>query len=103
MVAPEGIVEEYGTILKTANVKSGATNDNYETQKAAVNNKDNYKVTNKSGVFKSTQMISNTNQFAYNFYSAQNYDKMYVGAVAYAKLTNGSYVYSDVVTYEFIR
>lgn len=103
VVAPEGIVEEYGTILKTANVKSGATNENYETQKLAVDNKDNYKVTNKSGVFKSTQMISNTNQFAYNFYSAQNYDKMYVGAVAYAKLSNGTYVYSDVVTYEFKR
>lgn len=103
VIAPEGAVVEYGTILKTANVKSGATNENYETQKLAVDNKDNYKVTNKSGVFKSTQMISNTNQFAYNFYSAQNYDKMYVGAVAYAKLSDGTYVYSDVVTYEFKR
>lgn len=100
VVAPEGTVVEYGTILKTANIKAGASNANYETQKAAVNNKDNYKVTNKSGVFKSTQMISNTNQFAYNFYSAQDYDKMYVGAVAYAKLSNGTTVYSDVVTYE---
>ena len=90
-----------GVILKTSNKKVGATNT---PSRDALLNKDNYKVTNKSGVFEATSFVNGTNQYAINFYSSSDYEIMYIGAVAYLTYTdaNGEHtIYSDIATYEY--
>lgn len=90
-----------GVILKTSNKKKGATNT---PSWDALLVQDNYKITNKSGVFEATSFVSDTNQYAINFYSSSDYQTMYIGAVAYLTYTDGTNkytIYSDIATYEY--
>lgn len=78
IAVPEGYtVVEYGTILKTSNNLNSTTPSLSAVESAT------YKKTNAGGVFKATQQITGTNQFAMNFFAATDYEEMYVGAVAY--------------------
>ena len=90
-----------GVILKTSNQKKGATN---KPSWVDLSNKDNYKITNKSGVFEATSFVNGTNQYAINFYSSSDYQTMYIGAVAYLTYTDGTNeytIYSDIARYEY--
>lgn len=90
-----------GVILKTSNQKKGSTN---KPSWVDLSNKDNYKITNKSGVFEATSFVNGTNQYAINFYSSSDYQTMYIGAVAYLTYTDASgehTIYSDIATYEY--
>ena len=90
-----------GVILKTSNKKVGATNT---PSWDALLVQDNYKITNKAGVFEATSFVNGTNQYAINFYSSSDYEKMYIGAVAYLTYTDASgehTIYSDIATYEY--
>lgn len=78
IAVPEGYtVVEYGTILKTSNNLNSNTPSLSDVENAT------YEKTNAGGVFKATQQITGTNQFAMNFFAATDYEEMYVGAVAY--------------------
>lgn len=93
---PDGYtLVETGVLLKTS-----AVNNNNE-----VMNKDNYVLGGNAKKFVATYYTKDTHQFTVNVYSSKQYDKIYLGAVAYVtyKDANGikNTVYSSLVNTDY--